>query len=827
MIMKNNSYKNKNKSGQAMIVVLMICLFLGILSCTIFNLQSSQINLLSKSAKDYIALSVAETGLHCVLAEMKADYQFVTHGNPYIPAEKDKWPSPVARKYNYIGKSKLLHPKGNNTGVYEGTVEFPETKLKGEFKVRIKLIKSQNSTASQSVDEAHRYFLLESYGKVGDSYRKISTVIEKFVPGNFILYDGQVLDVGGYGPYRLTKGLMNNGRFYGHEMIIFSKRGSNDSSADLSKTEKISTPGYIRAETSIDVEFFGGKNGGKKGVISPKNDSTNPDKFETFPIKIGGKMDRFVLDGNHGGKPQLLPPLNPSYYREAKKPHPEILRAGSSFDGFSESKWRNPEKPGEKVYDLFFGWKYKKTDDNFLIYSEVPLRVWGCPKWKALTIFCEKDVYIAGDLNANPDSPQRYKQGYREYSKELKNGTDKNGLQIMSMGRIWFDYSNPMNFLRNEMETVIDYDIACCLTSKEPSEAILLSHVWPPRNNTGSLKLRLPFTYVNFTNINILYNIPKDDPRLAAALNIGVRVLPPMYKLNAYFKKPGEKDDHGSTPVDSSTGSNNNGGSDSDSAQAPDISQSVDEKLIFKDTSNAAASIGGATGSIGQAPTDDSSEDSLVGMFEKPKFYFPIKNMLVRGLAINSIGMAALDAGIVPPLIRDKSIKLVLDEAEKELNEDDPDEELGPWNIADRIFELQVHHKESGLRFPEMTVNALLIDSAELNAKWNFGNDGNKVNNELGNIQNDAMRSFQWMKNKNSRFILRHNGSMIHLRNRPVKEYIKGNFKNDEPVIRQITYDRTYALGGGDYYPPYQMAGFTIINWNDEYCSEETYNKVN
>ena len=79
--------RQKNKSGQAIVVILMICLVLGILASVILNLQSSQINLLSQSAKEYLALSVAETGLNCVMAEMKADYQFVTHGNPYIPKE--------------------------------------------------------------------------------------------------------------------------------------------------------------------------------------------------------------------------------------------------------------------------------------------------------------------------------------------------------------------------------------------------------------------------------------------------------------------------------------------------------------------------------------------------------------------------------------------------------------------------------------------------------------------------------------------------------------------------------------------------------------------
>ncbi len=792
---------NNNKTGQAMLVILVICLFLGIISCAILNFQSSQINLLSKSARDYIALSVAESGLHCVLAEMKADYQFVTHGNPYIPAKDGEWPSPVARKYNYVGSSKLLKTKGNSNGVYEGSIEFPSMRLKGEFKVRMKLIKSLNSTASKSVDEAHRYFLLESYGKVGDSYRKVSTVIEKFVPGNFLLYDGQVLDVGGYGPYRVTRGLMNSGRLYGHEMIVFSKRGGSDATADI-KTEKISSPGYIKSEIPVEVEFLGGK----KGTISPRNDSSDPEKFDTFSVKQGGKVsDRFVLDGNHGAKPQLLPPLNPSYYREAKKPHPEILRANSSFPGFSESKWRNPEKPGEAVYDLFFGWKYEKEDKDFLIYSEVPLRVWGCPKWKALTIFCEKDVYIAGDLNANPDSPQSYGPGYRAYDKPVRNGTDKNGCQIMSMGRIWFDYSNPMNFLRNEMEVVIDYDMACALTTEEPSNAILKKVVWPQRNKTGPLPLRVPYLALNFTHINSMYNMPKEEGKTTAAIAALITLHPGFAKLKAYLNKPGEKEkekNNSSNNPDANTNTNTNNNSNSSESGSEMISRQVDD------------SSGGDVAII----EDDG---------DKQKVHFPIKNWLTRNSVYETIGLEAYFTGVVPALTRDKLIDKILNQAEKDIKEEDPDGELGAWNIADRIFDLQVHHKDTGLRFPEMTVNAMLIDSAELNAKWNFGNDVNKVNNELGNVQNDAMRSFPWAKDKNTRLILRHHGSMIHLRNRPVKEFLKGTFRDDQPIIRHMSFDQTYATGGGDYFPPYPIAGFTIINWQDEYCSEEEYKKIN
>ncbi|MBQ3643245.1 MAG: hypothetical protein II961_01490 [Candidatus Riflebacteria bacterium] len=801
--------KNNKKTGQALLAILIICLFLGIISCALLNIQSSQINLLSRSAREYVALSVAESGLHCVLAEMKADYQFVTHGNPYIPA--DGWPSSSQRRFNYVGSSKYLKIKGNSKGVYEGTVDFPVLNLKGEFKVRIKLMKSKNSTASKSVDEAHRYFLLESYGRVGDTCRKITTIIEKIVPGNFLLYDGQVLDTGGYGPYRVTPGLMTGGRLYGHEMIVFSKKGAIDAGSELKNTEKIYTPGYIKAETRVGVEFFGGK----KGEISPRNDSTDPDKFESFAIKLGGKItDRFMLDGNHGAKPQLLPPLNPSYYREAKKPHPEILKANSSFEGFKESKWRNPEKPSETVYDLFFGWDYKKEDKDFLIYSEVPLRVWGCPKWKALTIFCEKDVYIAGDFNANPDSPQRYNMGYRDYAKQIKNGTDKNGCQIMSMGRIWFDYSNPMNFLRNEMEVVMDYDLACCLSStEEPSGLVLKGVVWPPRTTTGPLKHRLPMAAMNFTHIHTLYNMPKEEAKSTAAIAALVGIHPALSKLRSYISRPKDKDNHGSNfgnhSSGGSSGSNSNGG-----ANGPIESIS---RVQYAD------SIGGADGAgIGGGLGDDGSDK------ETQKTHFPIKNVIAKARIIETIGVECYLLGVVPPGTRDKVIKILFEETEKEMDKDEqPNPDLGPWNIADRMFKLQVKHKDSGLRFPEMTVNAMLIDSAQLNSNWNFGNNSKKINNELGNVQNSLMRSFPWAHDRNTRLILKHNGSMIHLRNRKVKEFIKGVYFDDQPIIRQISFDQTYANGGGDYFPPYPIAGFTIINWLEEYCSEEEFNKVN
>ena len=732
--------------GQALLAIVMICLVLGILAGAMLTFQRGQIALLSRSARDYVALGVAEAGLHAVLAEMRADYQFVTHGNPYIPAEG--WPSASENRYNHLKSFELLKLDKNERGTYSGTIELPAMKLQGAFKVRVKLIKSQNSPDSKTVDESHRYFLLEAVGRVEDTCRKISTIVEKIVPGNFLLYDGQVLDVGGYGPFRVTPGEMKTGRLYGHEMLIFSQRGPFDRGADLVEMERISTPGYIRAESSVQVEFYNGK----RGTIKSSNDSTDPEKFESFAeIKDGKLIDPFVQDGYHGARPQKLPPLNPAYYRNARRPAPTILRSGSSFKGFSESLWRNPANPSETVYDLFFGWEYENVDDKMLLYSEVPLRIWGCPRWKSLTIFCEKDVFIAGDFNANPDNPQNYSFGFKDYSKEPRNGTDKNGVMVMSMGRIWFDYSNPMNFLRNEMQTLIDYDLAMTLGDEDVNLVVLGGVVFPPRLSTGPYDKRLPMTALNFSVINSLFSMPKQPPEIIPITSAGIAMHPALGKLRDYLKP-------GSTP-------------------------------------------------------------------EENKNRFAIKSAMRRTAVYEGIGVRSYMTGTILAGARDKIIDSIMDQAEKEMKEGEPDAALGPWNIADRMFQMALKYPRTGFRMPEMTVNALLIDSAELHARWSMGNNTTKVGNELGNISSPHMRSLPFI-DKNSRFILRHMGSMIHLRTLPAKGYLDGSLRNDQSVVRRNAYDTTYVRGGGEYHPPYPMAGYTIISWKDESVSQENYEQI-
>ncbi len=736
----------RNNNGQALIVLLMICLVLGILGGAVLNFQRGQINLLSKSARDYLALCVAETGLHCVLAEMKADYQFVTHGNPYIPSEK--WSSPAPHKYLFLKSYKLLKLDRNERGTYSGRIELPEMKLTGEFRVRIKLIGAKNSLDTKTADESHRYFLLEAVGKVEGACRKISTVIEKILPGNFVFYDGQVLDTGGYGPYRVISGEVKSGRLYGHELIVFSRRGPFDRGAEMVDTEKISTPGHVRAESPLQVQF----NKGPRATIKKGNDSSDPEQFAKLVRKSGDTViDYFFQDGYHGAKPQKLPPLNPLYWKNAAKPRPEFLRPNCGYKGFAESKWRNPARPEETVYDLFFGWEYKKIEDKVLLYSEVPLRIWGCPPYKSMTIFCEKDVYIAGDFNQNPENPQNYTLGFKDYTKDPENGTDKNGVAVLSMGRIWFDYSQPLNFLRNELKTLLDYEIAIALGGDEVNQLVLGATVFPPKMSTTSSDKRLPMTALNFHVINALAALPKTPAEIIPVTMAGIAAHPSLKKLRDYLN-------HSPNP-------------------------------------------------------------------EEYKTRFCLKSDLKRIAIIEGIAGRAYMTGTILAGARDKIIESIFNQAQKEIDEYPDDPALGTWNAADRLFKLAMKYPKTGFKIPEMTVNALLIDSAELNARWSTGNMPTKVNNELGNIKDAKMGSHPFI-DKNNRFILRHMGATVHLRNRPAKTFLSGSLRDDQSLVRRNIYDPTYVRGGGDYFPPYPPAGFTIINWQDAAISEAQFNEL-
>ncbi|MBF0498503.1 MAG: hypothetical protein HQM09_00085 [Candidatus Riflebacteria bacterium] len=747
---------SNRKAGQAIIIVLMIGLILGILSGAVFNFQRGQVNLLSKGAKETLSLYAAEAGLNCVLAEMKADPQFVTHGNAYIPSSG--WSSPAKHRPFLVGAVSGLELDHAQHGVYTGRITLEKTRIVAEFRVRVKLLGAKNSLSTKTVEESHRYFQLEAFGRVEDSCRKITAVLEKYLPGAYQFYDGQVLDTGGQGPYRITPGVVRRGRLYGQDMIMFSKRGSSDTGTDFKDMEKIMTPGYLETTFDAAINFRNGVD----GKITQKSDSRFPDQFKTFPEMSGiATIGMFVLDGAHGGKSEKFPPLNAKYYKDATDPRPVMLTSAGGCEGFGVSKWRNPTRPEEVVYDLDFGWKYKNSDDKKLYYSTVPLRIWGCPPSKAATIFCEKDVYIAGDFNANPDSPQNYDLNWKEYSERPKNGTDKNGAAIISLGRIWFDYSQPILFLRNEMTTLLDYEIAMRLGGRDMNELSLAPFVFPHRATADS-DPRLPLSGLavppmpKFSVVEFLIGLPKEPPQMLPISTITAFQTPKLDDLRAFF-------DPSSNPAEYKT------------------------RFCLK-----------------EGLKNDDFRKIVTAAFTLP------------------IG--------VTKGVRDNVIESVLDQALKdsqlETSTGLPDPTLGPWNVADRLFMLAVKYPKLGFRMPEMTVNALLIDSAKLNARWDAADGATKVENEIGNISSKDAMCVPFISD-NSRMILRHYGGMMHLRTLPAAgKCLDGSARSDNFLVRRNAWDDGFVEGGGDYYPRYLPAAFGMVGWHDEMVTSVEFEAV-
>lgn len=733
----------KKRHGQVLIVVLMVALILGILLGALSTFFRGHLQLLSRGAKDYLALCAAEAGLNCVLAELKAAPGFVTHGNQFIP--QAGWPGPASHKNFLVGETGGLELDYPGRGVYTGRIFMRKTRALGEFKVRMKLLSAKNSLDTKTVDESHRFFLVEAIGKVDKICRKISVILEKHNPGSYLLYDGSVLDTGAYGPYQIVPGNLRRGRLYGQDLITVSKRGPLDRGTEFLEMEKISTPGHIRVLDDSFVSFRNDKEGRLKGA----NDSTKPDDFKTFPEKSGKDvLGHFVQDGAHGGKAEHFPALNPEIYLNAKRPDPKILTSGCGFDGFAESKWRNPAKPNEVVYDLDFGWDFKNRDEKVLLYSKVPLRIWGCPPAKATTIFGEKDIYIAGDFNAHPDVPQTYDLSYRDYTNSVKNGSEKNAAMILSQGRIWFDYSQPILFLRNEVESLIDYEIALRLGGKEISEAILAAIVYPPKFSTNS-DPRLPMTALNFKVLASLFALPKEPPQIIPLTLATIPMKGSLKELREFFE-----------------------------------------------------------------PSSD------------PQIYrnrFCVKSFLKRQALYEKIGAAGYMTGILPKGARLRMIRTILDEVQREVLEDEPDQCLGPWNVADRLFKLAFTHPKMGFRMPEMTVNALLMDSSERNARWDTKLGSEKVLNEIGNIRSKEARCFTFVNASETRVLLRHMGGKMHLRTRPETLFLDGKLRSDGCIVRRNIWDSTYVPSGGDYHPPYMPAAFSVCNWEDDAATVEEF----
>ncbi len=467
---------------------IIMAMFLMILG----RMNSSAVQMLSKNARDHLAAMVAEAGLNCIMAELHVNNDYTTHGM-YKWGADDPWAKPIKERASSLKTIRDLETLGVKDGVYRGQLHGT-----GEFKVKLAGTFGKDNSLTKTLKENQMYVVAEVVSSVRgggkseeQSFRRVKALIEKrSLASEFLLYDGEMLDLG-LGPYVSAPNQLRRGRLYGYQWLTFNSAGGSDRGSELFEMEKIETAGMIKAGVKAPIEF----SDKTTTSITSANDSTSG-KFKTY--------DGYMLDGNSGGRPIKMVGLpKDSYLAKAKRRKNTgglVIEAGKVPPTIPLSTWKNPYDEKSDYYDLNFGGyvvgqdepdtdgdNQDDADENnandpphgsddpaplntlrgraLLIYSEVPLRIWGCPD-RNVTIFCEKDVVIGGDFNQNPETTQDYPDTtYQTYKTQIQNGKrfHKVGAMILSMGRVIIDHSRPSLFLYNEMKPYLTYLIAMAL----------------------------------------------------------------------------------------------------------------------------------------------------------------------------------------------------------------------------------------------------------------------------------------------------------------------------------------------------------------------------
>lgn len=485
------------RRGSAYLVVISFAAILAIFLLMMSRVRSGQMALLTKTSKDFMSNTIAEAGLNVALAEINMDSSFRTHYN--FNWKRKTWERPVSKRASSIVSIDELKLSGLTKGVYKG--ETPQ----GVFKFKIApIFNSKNNPRTKTVKESESFARAEVVTHIGDgknaqedAYRRIVAILDRrSLASEFLLYDGEVLDTGAFGPYEGVPNVLSNGRIYGYQWISFTSQPPNDLGSFLNQVEKIETGGLIRAMQDTRVTWPDNQ----AFTLSPLTDS------------VGSKYSMFrgaFLDGNHGAhpfKPTRLP--KESLYAKAKRQKNSGGYIIEPSPDLKYSRWKNPYDPKTDYVDLDFGESRLAPDaapepqepgedgeepedeeqteqdtsapppdsddggsghalqklrgKKLLIYSKLPLRIWGCPD-RTVTIFSEQDVVIGGDFNQNPDTPQDYPDAnFLNYKTEIKNGRDyhKVGALVMSMGRIFIDHSRPILFAKNEIRPYFMYHLA-------------------------------------------------------------------------------------------------------------------------------------------------------------------------------------------------------------------------------------------------------------------------------------------------------------------------------------------------------------------------------
>ncbi|MGM0607478.1 MAG: hypothetical protein ACQESP_03560 [Candidatus Muiribacteriota bacterium] len=535
------------KRGLAYLYVVFIALVIFNLIVVVQMFQDQQAFIVDYESEAYITYLVAEAGLNAAVHEINTNFEWGTHDTAEVQADGTfNFTTPRSDISNYIEGNDRFEINEPGTGEYTGKMKIMDSdNFDAEFKVKSARIRSGDNPLTTTVDESNIFNMVQVVSKFNDTYRKIEAIIQIAYANKYILYDGKYqLLAFGVGSGSQEEIVLADGEIYGKEQVLLGTQknsaGSEGPPLHLSNNPSISTgTNGLIAMAPSDKERVSVTRNTLNGVaigsdytkINTKikeveSDSAADEEQEQEILKGENKFGNLFKDRYTGGRDYDIDYEGlKNYYKALALGNMEGQGTGIYIEeSNSDIYWQHYPIPYEARYKTLGGPDdsefqvmkvdfgemvmeaalnlsnsddFGPSDDNKLpfsppgdfngvIYSEVPLVIWGNPD-RDMMIYSEKDIFIAGDFNQRQvtgtmtvagENPEPVKQNYQSKSlleyEEMEDyitgnenwrtmnpghGAYWQNIDIISETRVWIDYTDPRKFSRNEIIPFIHYEI--------------------------------------------------------------------------------------------------------------------------------------------------------------------------------------------------------------------------------------------------------------------------------------------------------------------------------------------------------------------------------
>ncbi|HNW35987.1 MAG TPA: hypothetical protein PKM25_13700, partial [Candidatus Ozemobacteraceae bacterium] len=300
------------RTGSAILVALGLGFVLLIVVASLRTFSSYRIQNSITENRNLKALALAEAGVSLAMAELGLNSAFKTHTIKIDAAAKqllwdaeENWKSSVANDGDFT----FAQQNGSGKGSYQCTLGD------GLFRFRVGLVPYDDDPRTKNIDESKCFFKIDSMGRLGDTTRSVSCIVQRRFPGReFLMFDMQFLSIvyGEPGENNINK--FSTGNLYGHNGVEIGQillDGHNPCSPGTKQElydmySIISGAGGIFFWQPTKVEFRARPGLPEETITIPKSDipfpahgtytSPEAERSGEVPAEIKGKVPKFPAE---------------------------------------------------------------------------------------------------------------------------------------------------------------------------------------------------------------------------------------------------------------------------------------------------------------------------------------------------------------------------------------------------------------------------------------------------------------------------------------------------------------------------------------------------